>query len=498
MTPRHPAGYQYPNQKPARYTDSKTSTYFTKSGITQLGYIRSQLEALQNACPPHEITRNCIDQLIKLIDGLADKSPGSSLKVAMRIMKLDEDFMRIFPERYGAIVFDNTTLFDAAKIIVQGVAAIQPEDLDPPKQLFIAAGISKATVCKTIQSAMNAINAQILFFLQLRENAEASMASYENYKATLKIAKSLKFNIDYIDNEFVDHQIKDSSNLANVGDVLEQVNTALGLARECLQQYIESTCSSITLETGRDAQLTPLETYELALKNPGCLGYLHENGSNIDNILIKPAFMLISVPNELRRLSKIIGGILNNARKHLSIKSVEANAPIWGLLQACETECKTLVIGIKKALQGKAGAATLKDSLNNFKTDFLLPALNDYSQSAQDQGKTTEDNHKLNICTTLANNINKIDLDYNFRPQVQFIQYISSVASAFYDHNAICSRYAKSPGNLGEILKRAMNDLANMSKNLCANDSASYDSIIKRLDDLLGITPNNPANCNCL
>lgn len=480
MQPRHPANFIYPYAKPAQYTDTKTSAYFTKSGITQLGYIRHQLENLGNDDSTNENSKASINQIIALIDGLADKSLGSSMSVGKRLKTLDVDLMKIFTVENGAIVFEDRALLSALKIITQGIAAIEPDDLDPPKLVLKALGKNNYQLCETIKSTMAAINAQINFLLQLEKNAEESEGLYELMNEIIEIPRNLS-SIIFKKGTIVDQRLNDGQgSTVEPMYVIEKVNDAIGTMNNLIRQYTNSNCTSITLRA-RGEKLSPMETFDLMLKVNGSLSHITQSGHLVGKSEIYPIFMTTTVPFEGMKLCASLQSLVVSTKDHTG-----AAAESSRLLDETTNKLNSMITSLQAAIERKAGNAQLKGALASFKSS-LSDKINTYIEMtmAKDSKKTVENNTKLAICDELIRSLNRVKLDDDFTPDFQFSQYISAVAKAYYEHNDHCATTEKSPGQVGEILVDAMNHLAELSANIVANDSYYHQRNITEINKLL-------------
>ncbi|HEU5280796.1 MAG TPA: hypothetical protein VFU82_02305 [Gammaproteobacteria bacterium] len=488
MQARHPEGYQYPHAKPARYTDNKTSAYFTKNGLTQLGYIRAQLEGLKGEPSTSDQTKTSIDQIIALIDGLADKSLGSTLSVANRLNNLDKDLMKIFVVENGAIAFNDMSLLTAAKIITQGIAAIEPGDLDPPKAVLKTLGKSNYQLCETIKSTMGAINAQINFLIQLEKNAQASEALYGLMNNIMDITRSLS-SITFKNETLRDERLNQRQGAAiEPMTVIQRVNDAIHDMNDLIAQYSNSQCNSITLRT-MGVRLSPIATFDLMLKVNRSLSHITQDGHLVGDTQINPVFMATTVPFEALKLCASLKNLIESTETQLQMNDGQHD------LQAINTaklNLSNMATSLKGAIERKAGDAHLKENLSQFKTT-LVEQLGEYTETAmaENRKKTTDNNPKLSICTWLTQTLKQVDLERSFTPDNQFSQYISAVANAYYEHNEHCATTGKSPGKAGEILVGAMNRLAELSATIVANDSCYYEQNIATINELLNIAPQN-------
>jgi hypothetical protein len=482
---------------PEQYNNEKGNVCFTPSGIARFGHIRQALLRLLDVKNTPDETKSKIARLIEIIDDLTSTSAFSRVTVPANVASLQKNLSEVFTVENGAIAFHDALLLEAANILTRNIADIQPGDLNPSKTLSFFSG----TPYQTIQSTMNAISAQINFFIQLRKNAAQSEPLYE-LGVKIRNAEIDFNNFQFNLNHFLDLNTRPPEKVKLIS-ILNQASDAIDVMGQCIDAYRKSECTSITIAT-KGRALSPMQTFELMLTNPGSLKKLTQADNLIGDTEVTPTFLTTHVPRQIQLLCKSLMKVLSQAKQHIP-EMADQPERINALIENLQAVLPRLVEAFNEKTQQKNPGESLKERLEKFKTD-LINDLSGYliSRENGNQGK-----RELALrLTTALNQIDmrelgspqtQEDMDKRYQPifttESQLAQFISTVTGHYYEHNLYCDINKKSPGELGDILVKAMNDLANISENVFANDSDYYrmsladiDEITNAMSDLLSDT----------
>lgn len=427
--------WQYTGSGDDRYTKPNNS-YFSDSGITQLAYVRKQLEDFKATS---EEGQTAIKVVLDIIDGLADKSFGSSVKVLNRIKNLQSAIANAFPANDGAgIAFHHLEQLQVANILTSGLEAIRGDDLKA--HVGFLSGYSTQDVGACIQKTALAVGSQVRFLLHLYRNCENGDAFQKTFNELTALEATW--------------QLKERNKEIKTDDikiVAEQYN-------QILNRAIDSpACGIILKEQGRSRTTAFSECFNNFLKvtNPiSCMPDEMDNALDLALHRIKENTFLITL---------FVDVIFT--RQALSLLETVGNIFPDESDEKTSMHTKYHELYTKKALRDDE--VTLLELFETFKTT-LSSSYNQYIQGS-DHNKL-----KASIIEQVCTQLEKYKITKHTEPTA-LIAYIGKLIGLAYDaHNTLCTESKMLPGRTGEILDQAMKQLADMISRVSCSDSPTF------------------------